>query len=126
MSTGSVQIGIELAQLATFLVSRREAILTNWHTICENDNSLSGVAGLTREEFTDQIPALLNVFDKRLRQETEGTAPHQIAREHGWQRWHKGYALHELLHELSYLHETLLGELRTFWRKYIDTNPRYS
>ncbi|MBO0937923.1 HAMP domain-containing histidine kinase [Fibrella sp. HMF5335] len=123
MPNEPISMGIQLSQLATFLFSRREAILTNWRTICENDPSLFGVAGLTREEFTDQIPALLSVVERRLRQEPDATSPHQIAREHGRHRWHKGYALHELLHELSHLHETLLGELRTFWGKYVDVSP---
>ncbi|MBO0932903.1 sensor histidine kinase [Fibrella aquatilis] len=123
MQKGTIQIASQLAQLATFLFSRREAVLTNWRTICENDPSLTIVAGLTREEFTDQVPVLLNVLEKRLRQETDGPLPYQIAREHGRHRWHKGYALNELLHELSHLHETLLGELRTFWGQYAETSP---
>ena len=116
-------IGIQLAQLANFLFSRREAILTNWRTSCEHDAGLTIIAGLTREEFTDHVPKLLTVFERRLRQEMEGVLPYQIARDHGRHRWHKGYVLHELLLELSYLHETLLGELRTFWGQYAETSP---
>ncbi len=121
MPKGVSTTGIQLAQLATFLFSRREAILTNWRTTCENDVNLTIIAGLTREEFTDQVPMLLTVFEKRIRQESDGVLPHQIAREHGRHRWHKGYALHELLLELSHLHETLLGELRMFWGQYAET-----
>jgi signal transduction histidine kinase len=88
--------------------------MTNWHTVCDNDPSLKILVALTREEFTDQIPALLTVLEKRLRYEPDGALPYQIAREHGLHRWHKGYALHELLSELSHLHQTLLAELGTF------------
>lgn len=65
---------------------------------------------------------LLTVFEKRLRQEVDGMLPHQIARDHGRHRWHKGYALHELLLELAHLYETLLGELRLFWGQYTETS----
>ncbi|RYF66150.1 MAG: hypothetical protein EOO39_23580, partial [Cytophagaceae bacterium] len=107
--------GTQLAQLATFLLSRREAIMGNWRTICEADASLSIVDGLTREEFTDQVPSMLDVLGKRLKTEVEALAPYQIAREHGLHRWHKGYSLHEILSEIAHLHETLLAELRLFW-----------
>jgi signal transduction histidine kinase len=112
----------QLGQLATFLFSRREAIMTNWHTTCDSDPSLKILAALTREEFTDQVPALLTVLEKRFRHEPDGVLPYQIAREHGLHRWHKGYSLHELLSELSHLHQTLLAELGTFWAHRTDTN----
>lgn len=115
MTYASSQPDAQLGQLATYLFSRREAIITNWHTVCDKDPSLTILAALTREEFTDQVPAMLTVLEKRLRAEPDGVLPYQIAREHGLHRWHKGYALHELLSELSHLHQTLLGELGTFW-----------
>ncbi|WP_375444038.1 ATP-binding protein [uncultured Fibrella sp.] len=110
--------GTQLAQLATFLFSRREAILTNWRTICEEDASLNIVDGLTREEFTDQVPSMLDALEKRLRMDAELLSPYQIAREHGLHRWHKGYSLHEILIEIAHLHENLLAELRLFWGQY--------
>ena len=107
----------QLAQLAPFLFSRREAILTNWRTSCENDINLGIVAGMTREEFTDQVPSMLTVLEKRLRSEPDTTLPslpYQIAREHGLHRWHKGCSLHELLREVSHLDESVLAEFSTF------------
>ena len=105
-----------------FLLSRREAIMGNWRTTCENDASLGIVDGLTREEFTDQVPAMLNALGKRLRAETETDSPYQIAREHGLHRWHKGYSLHELLSETAHLHGSLLAELRLFGEQYPATD----
>ena len=93
----------------------------NWRTICEHDASLSIVDGLTREEFTDQVPSMLNSLEKRLRDQAEIPSPYQIAREHGLHRWHKGYSLHELLSEIAHLHNILLAELRLFWEQYPDT-----
>ena len=113
----------QLAQLAAYLFSRREAILTNWRTTCQADNQLAIVDGLTREEFTDQVPAMLSALEKRLSHEPDSALPYQIAREHGLHRWHKGYALHELLNEIAYLHQTLLAELRTYWTHYTTTPP---
>jgi signal transduction histidine kinase len=107
----------QLAQLANFLFSRREAILTNWRTICEGDASLRIVDGLTREEFTDQVPSMLNALERLLNSDEEGLSPYEIAREHGLHRWHKGYSLHELLSEIAHLHESLQAELRLFWEQ---------
>lgn len=110
--------GIQLAQLATFLFSRREAILTNWRTNCEDDPRLNIVDGLTREEFTDQVPSMLDALEKQFRNEANGLSPYQIAREHGLHRWHKGYSLHEILSELAHFHRSLLAELGLFWEQY--------
>ncbi|MEZ0541828.1 sensor histidine kinase [Fibrella arboris] len=110
--------GTQLAQLATFLFNRREAIMGNWRTICEADASLGIIDGLTREEFTDQVPSMLDALEKRLRSEPDGLTPYHIAREHGLHRWHKGYSLHELLSEIAHLHESLLAELQLFWEQY--------
>lgn len=110
--------GTQLAQLATFLFSRREAILTNWRTICEEDDSLGIVNGLTREEFTDQVPSMLNALEQRIQLEDAGISPYQIAREHGLHRWHKGYSLHEILSEIAHFHESLLAEVGLFSEQY--------
>ncbi|MDB5239689.1 MAG: hypothetical protein JWP57_314 [Spirosoma sp.] len=35
-------------------------MLANWRTACENDPALSSTASLTREEFNNKVPFLLN------------------------------------------------------------------
>lgn len=123
MTQEPISSDAQLSQLATFLFSRREAILTNWLTACNQDPHLKVVTGLTRDEFADQVPMLLSVLESRLRDQPDKDLPYLLAREHGLHRWHKGYALHELNNELAHLHQTLLDEQHIFWMRV--PNPGY-
>jgi len=108
------------SQLSTFLLAdyfsqRQAAILSTWHLTCENDPALPTGASLTKEEFYDHIPELLNALGHRLRRQPDAVAvTAQRGRDHGRHRWHKGYPLGEILGEFAHLHNTLVGELRTF------------
>ncbi|GAA4402881.1 hypothetical protein GCM10023187_18440 [Nibrella viscosa] len=104
-----------LAGLATFLAGRRDALLNNWRTICEKDPALQNTPSLSREEFNNKVPYMLNVLEQTLRQEPPEAHIPQLAAEHGLHRWQKGYALHQLLRELKHLNQVLLAELRLFW-----------
>lgn len=104
-----------LTELAIYLFARREAILANWRTACESDSSLHTPMALSREEFNDKVPVMLNLLDERLRTPAEEPDVKSSAAEHGLHRWHKGYVLHELLGEMKYLQQILMAELRQYW-----------
>lgn len=106
---------VSLDQLATYLAARREALLNNWRTACEADAALKTGASLSREEFNNKVPFLLNVLQQRLQGQDEAAQVGLLAAEHGLHRWQKGYALHELSAEMQYLNKGLLSELRLFW-----------
>lgn len=110
------------AELASYLFSRRDAILNRWRTACESDPSLPGMASMNREEFNNLIPVLLNTLDQRLRQQTEGSDPLQVGKAHGLHRWHKGLALTDLFTELDHLYQVLTDEVRDFLRQNSDTD----
>jgi signal transduction histidine kinase len=109
-----------LAVVATYLTARRDAILNKWRTRCEADPSLGGVTSLSREEFNNKVPFILNTFDQRLRGEPPTNQVGLLAAEHGLHRWQKGYALHELAVEMQHLNDVLLAEFNQCWDFYSD------
>ncbi|RZI60013.1 MAG: sensor histidine kinase [Pseudomonas sp.] len=96
------------------LSMRRETILNNWRTRCQEDQHLSSKMGFSREEFNDQAPALLNILAQRLRGEEDESNPLDRAGEHGLHRWQRGYSLPELLTELEHLYWIVLNEIQSF------------
>ncbi|GAB3899602.1 sensor histidine kinase [Spirosoma agri] len=104
--------------LADNLDMRRESILNLWRTRCQQDQSLNSKMGFAREEFNDQVPALLNILAQRLRGEIEESDPLSRAGEHGLHRWQRGYSLPELLTELEHLYWIILDEVRAFQQQH--------
>ncbi|GAB2524846.1 sensor histidine kinase [Spirosoma aerophilum] len=115
MLTSSDFLSAPLSELATYIFARREAILANWRMACESDPSLHTPMALSREEFNDKVPVMLNLLDQRLRAPADEPDVKARAAEHGLHRWHKGYDLHELLGEMKFLHQILMAELRQYW-----------
>ncbi|GAB3888697.1 sensor histidine kinase [Spirosoma agri] len=107
---------------ATYLFARREALLNSWRTICEQDTTLQSVSGLSREEFNDMVPTILNILGQRLNGDPVVLNPIQVANEHGLHRWHKGYTLRELLREIGHLFRGITDELRTYATLYSATS----
>jgi len=108
--------------LATYLFGRREAILNTWRTVCEQDETLQSVSGLSREEFNDMVPTILNLLGQRLNNEPEEVDPILISSEHGLHRWHKGYTLRELLKEVGHLFRVVSEEVYSYQKLYPATD----
>ena len=111
-----------LAPLVAYLVSRREAILNNWRTACQQKPDFNTTAGLNREEFNNKVPFMLNELEHRLLDQPVEAEVELLAAEHGLHRWQKGYALHELLGEIHVLNQIMLDELRQYWQLYPSTD----
>ena len=113
-------------QLATDLVSylftRREAILGNWRTMCEGDPSLGKISALTREEFDNLMPLILNILEDRLLNKQLEADPMLTAHNHGLHRWHKGLSLVETMQELNYLTQILYQEVQTYQTLFPQTD----
>ena len=87
----------------------------------EADPEQTTVSFLTRAQFNDHIPPLLDAFERKLRARPGGagaaaadegkTAEHV---KHGLQRWQQGYRLGELMHEWGHLHLCLSREVNAF------------
>jgi len=111
-------------ELSDHLATRREAILHAWRKAVDADEKQTTASSLTRSQFNDHIPDILNAFERRLRSDGGGEAEQaEKAQEvkHGVTRWHQGYRLQELMHEWGHLQLCLLGELHAFG----ETNPDF-
>lgn len=111
----------QLVALSAYLASRRGAILEAWHGAADADPAQTTVSFLTRSQFNDHIPQLLDAFERKLRARPGGStaaaadqAKTQEDVKHGLQRWQQGYRLTELMHEWGHLHLCLFEELELF------------
>ncbi|WP_164851241.1 sensor histidine kinase [Larkinella soli] len=107
-----------LEALGIFLSARRDALLNHWRTACDANPAVKITALLSREEFNNKTPYMLNVLQQRLRGQPQEGDIRALAAEHGLHRWQKGYELHALLEEMGQLHSLLLEEFNQFWLQF--------
>jgi signal transduction histidine kinase len=118
-----------LKDLAAFLAERREAILAAWRRAVDADPELTTASTITRAQFIDHIPAVLDAFEWRLsaplaseraraREEQK-----ESAAEHGLHRWQQGYNQPETMCEWSHLHLCLLAELESYQARNSNVDP---
>jgi signal transduction histidine kinase len=116
----SKQTRAQLNTLAAHLGERREAILQQWRKATENAVELTIASSLTRVQFNDHIPGVLDAFALRLRAwpGVESTSAQQNEKEqvteHGLQRWQQGYQLRELTREWGHLQMAVMEELEAY------------
>jgi signal transduction histidine kinase len=109
-----------LRQLAAHLAIRRESILSAWRRAVDADPELTMASTITRAQFIDHIPAVLDAFEHRL--SAHDAVDHALARdeqkesaaEHGLHRWQQGYNQPDTMCEWGHLHLCLLAELESF------------
>lgn len=109
-----------LTQLADHLAQQRQAILTAWREVSMGDASQTTATALTRSQFEDHIPGLLDAWAVKLRAPALDKVDDKIQEQeskHGLQRWQQGYQLTELLREWGYLHLVLAREVAAFMAK---------
>jgi signal transduction histidine kinase len=118
----SVHIKAELSALAAYLAARREQILRTWLRAVELDPQLTTPSSISRAQFNDHIPQVLDAFEHRLQAEdaddkaqARSDQKHSAA-EHGLHRWQQGYNQHETIREWGHLHYALLNELEDYGR----------
>lgn len=124
--TDSAQIKLGLTSLAQYLSTRRDAILRNWQQAVELDPDLTTSSNLSRAQFNDHIPQVLEAFERRLQaqdpaEKDEAFAQQKIsAAEHGLHRWQQGYNQRETIREWGYLHYCILNELERYGREHVE------
>ncbi|MBA2565534.1 MAG: sensor histidine kinase [Gemmatimonadetes bacterium] len=119
----------QLEALAAHLASRREQILEAWRAAADRDPALATASHLTRSQFIDHIPQVLNSYEERLRaagvtvatelgdeQGKRASDERRTISLHGRHRWQQGYNLTELTRELGVLNLTLMEELEAYAR----------
>jgi signal transduction histidine kinase len=111
----------QLELLSDYLATRHAAILARSRAAEDRDPEQTTVRTLTRAQFTDHIPQVLEAFEQRLRTQDSGaraleaTSRRQAEEiKHGLHRWQQGYRLRELMHEWGHLHLCLFDEIELF------------
>jgi len=118
----------QLSCLAAELLERREAILDAWRAA--GDASPGSIASsLSRAQFNDHIPAVLDCLASTLRawpgEQDAQAVKLQADRvcEHGLQRWQQGYPLRELIAEWGYLQVCVVDELERYAAEHPALDP---
>jgi signal transduction histidine kinase len=108
----------QFSSLVDLFAFRRETILLAWRQADRADPDQTTGRSLTRGQFLDHIPEILDAFESRLRSRPGGSDA-QAADDskkiegvkHGLHRWQQGYRLQELINECGHLQSCLVGEL---------------
>jgi signal transduction histidine kinase len=112
----------EFNAVASHLAARREALLQCWRDATGADPGLTNDSALSRAQFFDHIPEVLDAFERLLRagdrdRDARATATEDQrkgAAGHGLQRWQQGYRQREAMREWRHLHLCLVDELEAF------------
>lgn len=120
----------QLSALAAKLVERRDAILAAWRMAGDNETERSIASSLSRAQFNDHIPAVLDCLGHTIQgwpglQDAQA-GEEQTAKvcEHGLQRWQQGYQLRELIREWGHLQISVAEELERYAAEHPDLDPR--
>lgn len=63
--------GNPLRAIASYLAQRQADILRRWHALVDADQELSTASSISRAQFYDHIPQVLDAFEQRLRARNE-------------------------------------------------------
>jgi signal transduction histidine kinase len=115
----------ELRALASHLHARRAQVLEAWSRAAQRDPKITAVTTLTRTQFYDHIPNMLDALERRLQSSAIGDQLDAVhdetssAEGHGLQRWQQGYNEQEVMREWVWLNACLADELE----HYADQRP---
>jgi signal transduction histidine kinase len=110
-------------RLAARLARRRRHLLGEWRRRVAADPVLTTANRLSRTQFEDHVPQVLDAFERRLLEldrptpragQTSGEAAAQSAENHGLHRWQQGYDQRETIREWHHLQMSLLAEIDRF------------
>ncbi len=110
----------QLEALAEHFAARRDALLGRWRAAADADPQLATASALSRAQFHDHIPEVLDAFEQRLRARNFAERAEAAAGErdgaagHGRHRWQQGYQQREVMREWRHLHLVLVDELERF------------
>jgi signal transduction histidine kinase len=118
-----------LKRLADHLALQRETILSAWRQAVDADPELTTASTITRAQFIDHIPAVLDAFEHRLAAQDAAELARareeqkDSAAEHGLHRWQQGYNQPDTMCEWGHLHLCLLRELENYQALNADVEP---
>lgn len=119
----------QLSALAAHLLEYRDAILDAWRAYGDVLPGRNISASLSRAQFNDHIPAVLDSLSQSLNSWPEETSivaaeleADKVA-DHGVQRWQQGYSLAEVLREWGYLQMCVAAELERYASEHPALEP---
>jgi len=117
----------QLAALSHHLSTRRPALLEAWLAASDADPQQTTADAMTRAQFFDHMPEVLDALKARLlgrpEDEDEAVSKQKVeAAKHGLQRWQQGYRLREMTREWGILHICLHNELEAFGMAHPDAD----
>ena len=94
--------------LSDHLATRRSEILLAWRRAVDADPAQTTAHALTRGQFNDHIPEVLDAFEQKLRSRPGGAearaadleSKHEEVK-HGLHRWQQGYRMQELMRDVT-------------------------
>jgi signal transduction histidine kinase len=119
----------QLSALAAHLLEHRDAILDAWRAYGDVVPGRNIAASLSRAQFNDHIPVVLDSLSQSLASWPEETSNVAAQREadkvadHGVQRWQQGYSLAEVLREWGYLQMCVAAELERYASEHPSLEP---
>ena len=101
--------------LAPVFLEQKQTILANWRARVEADPLIENSPRLSRSQFYDHIPDVLQAFVERLLNhpinDEQRRRESEMAHQHSRHRWQQGYSLKSLLHEWGDLNLVVLEAL---------------
>ncbi len=119
----------QLSALAAHFAAQRDALLKLWRKVTKSNPELAINSSLTRLQFDDHIPGVLDAFAIRLRtwpgeeSAQEQRQEKEQVKQHGLQRWQQGYQLRELTREWGNLQKCLMEELENYAAAHPELEP---
>ncbi len=98
-------------------MQRRPLILRAWHQLVDADPELTTASSISRTQFYDHIPQLLDAFtdllcaEEVVEEKKANAEQKKSAAEHGLHRWQQGYNQWQTMREWAHLQLCLLDEL---------------
>jgi signal transduction histidine kinase len=122
-------VSAALQALAQHLLKQQEQILQVWREATERDPAMSVSSHMTRAEFADHIPQLLQVYSAKLRAWPHPNtsdlvnAARASATAHGSHRWQQGYNLKDIGREWGRFNEVMVECLDSYGLAQTDVHP---
>lgn len=107
----------QLEQIAAHITAQQKRIIERWRSMVTADADLSTPDSLSRAQFVDHVPEILDALARALSQGRAAAVEAavdeaQSGAGHGMHRWQQGYSQIELMREWSHLQLALIDELQ--------------
>jgi PAS domain S-box-containing protein len=103
------------AMVAAHLDEQTPAIVLAWRDAVRREGNVPQAASLTRQEFIDHIPELIDEMAACIKGDSSDVA--RQGKNHGRMRWRQGYDIGEIVAEMGHLRSVLMQTTYRFARE---------